>query len=196
MEANLSTIADNATARIAEAIKQRREHVGLTLRALAARSGISSSMISDVERGAKSPTIATLSALAQALGVPLSALVDDVAPPTGRIHVVRTSEQPESIDPTSGARRVSLTPTLSASKVELLRYAVPARSVAGPFAAHAAGTIEHMHLVAGRIRLVYGTEAVMLETGDSCTCVADAPHRFDNREGKVEALIYLVVERP
>jgi hypothetical protein len=37
---------------------------------------------------------------------------------------------------------------------------------------------------------------VMLEAGDSCTCLADTPHRFDNSEGDVEALIYIVVERP
>jgi mannose-6-phosphate isomerase-like protein (cupin superfamily) len=53
-----------------------------------------------------------------------------------------------------------------------------------------------MHLAAGSIRAVFGTEAVMLEAGDSCTCLADTPHRFDNSEGDVEALIYIVVERP
>jgi hypothetical protein len=37
---------------------------------------------------------------------------------------------------------------------------------------------------------------VTLEAGDSCTCFADTAHRFDNREGKVEALIYIVVEQP
>jgi hypothetical protein len=53
-----------------------------------------------------------------------------------------------------------------------------------------------MHLAAGSIRAVFGTDAVMLEAGDSCTCLADVPHHFDNRESEVEALIYIVVERP
>ena len=54
-----------------------------------------------------------------------------------------------------------------------------------------------MHLAAGSMRAVFGTDEVMLEAlGDSCACVADTPHRFDNRKSKVEALIYLVVERP
>jgi transcriptional regulator with XRE-family HTH domain len=164
------------------------------LRVLASRSGVSASMISDVERGTKSPTIATLSALAQALEMPLSALVDRDAP--GRIQVTRAREQPEFIDQTSGARRKSFGPVLATSKVEFLSYAVPPHTVAGPFEAHARGTIEHMHLAAGSIRAVFETEAVMLEVGDSCTCLADAPHRFDNSEGDVEALIYIVVERP
>jgi transcriptional regulator with XRE-family HTH domain len=194
MEVALSTIADNVTERIAQAIKNRREQLGLTLRVLASRSRVSASMISDVERGTKSPTIATLSALAQALEMPLSALVDSAAP--GRIQVTRAREQPEFIDPTSGARRNGFGPALAASKVEFLSYAVPPHTVAGPFEAHSRGTIEHMHLAAGSIRAVFGTEAVMLEAGDSCTCLADTPHRFDNSEGDVEALIYIVVERP
>jgi len=128
--------------------------------------------------------------------VPISALVDSAAPSTGHIHVVRASEHPEFIDPTSGARRDSFGPALAGSKVEFLRYAVAPHTVAGPFAPHASGTIEHMHLAAGSIRAVLGTDAVMLEAGDSCTCLADTPHRFDNRESEVEALIYIVVERP
>jgi transcriptional regulator with XRE-family HTH domain len=191
----LSTIKDNVTERLAQAIKHRREQLGLTLRALASTSGVSSSMISDIERGAKSPTISTLSALAQALGVTMSALVDSATPPNRRIHVVRASERPAIIDPTSGARRNSFGPVLAGSKVEFLRYGVAPHTMAGPFAAHASGTIEHMHLAAGSIRALFGTDAVMLETGDSCTCLADAPHCFDNREGDVEALIYIVVER-
>ncbi len=196
MEEALSTTEDNLIERVAHAIKNRREQLGLTLRVLASRSGVSSSMISDVERGAKSPTISILYALAQALGVPISALVDSAANPTRRTYVVRACERPEFIDPTSGARRDSFRPTVAGSKVEFLRYAVPPHSVAGPFAGHASGTIEHMHMAAGSIRAVFGTDAVMLKVGDSCTCLADAPHSFDNREGKVEALIYIVVERP
>jgi transcriptional regulator with XRE-family HTH domain len=195
MEVNLSTKADDVSARVALAIKLRRGQMGLSLRDLASLSGISASMISDIERGAKSPTISTLDTLARALGLPISALADRAAPLASRIHVVRAFERPNYTDAKSGAKRDSFGPTLPGSKVEFLSYAVPPRKVAGPFAAHAAGTIEHMHLAAGSIRAVFGSEAVTLEAGDSCTCFADAAHRFDNREGKVEALIYIVVER-
>jgi transcriptional regulator with XRE-family HTH domain len=192
----LSTIADTVTARVAQAIKSRREHLRLTLRELASRSGVSSSMISDIERGAKSPTLSTLSALVQALGMSMSALLDSASPPSRRIHVVRAAERSEVVDPISRARRDHFGPALAGSKVEFLRYAVPPLTLAGPFAPHPSGTIEHMHLAAGNIRAVFGSDAVMLEAGDSCTCLADVPHHFDNRESKVEALIYIVVERP
>jgi transcriptional regulator with XRE-family HTH domain len=193
---NLSSLRDDITARVAQAIRARREQLGLTLRVLAARSGVSSSMISDIERGAKSPTILTLSALAEALAVPISALVDGTTSATTRLRVVRASERLAFIDPASGARRDNFGPALAGSKVEFLRYAVPPHAVAGPFPAHASGTIEHVHLAAGTIRVMLGTDAVMLEAGDSCTCLADAQHGFDNREGDVEALLYLIIEPP
>jgi transcriptional regulator with XRE-family HTH domain len=196
MEINMSTKVDNISARVAHAIKQRREQLRLTLRDLAAMSRVSASTISDIEREAKSPTISTLDALAQALGLPMSAFTDSAAPLASRIHIVRAGERPRFVDAKSGAKRDSFGPTLPGSKVEFLSYAVPPRKMAGPFAAHANGTIEHMHVAAGSVRAVFGDEAVMLQAGDSCTCFADAVHHFDNREGKSEALIYIVVEQP
>lgn len=192
----MSTKADSISARVAHAIKQQREQLGLTLRDLSARSGISASTISDIERGAKSPTISTLDALLQALGLPMSAFTDSPMPPVSRIHVVRATERQKLVDPKSGATRDAFGPTLPGSKVEFLSYVVPARKVAGPFAAHASGTIEHLHVASGSVRVVLGHEAVTLQAGDSCTCFADAAHHFDNSEGGLEALIYIVVEQP
>src|SRR4051794_2194455 len=126
MEIKMSTKADDISARVARAIKQRREQLRLTLRDLAARSGVSASTISDIERGAKSPTISTLDALVQALGLPMSAFTDGAAPLASRILVVRTAERPKLVDAKSGARRDSFGPTLPGSKVEFLSYAVPA----------------------------------------------------------------------
>jgi transcriptional regulator with XRE-family HTH domain len=190
------TIKDNASERVARAIKERRERMGLTLRDLSAKSGISSSMISDVERAAKSPTIATVSALAEALGIPVSTLFESPRQRRGRIHVSRASKRSQIVDPGSGARRDGYRPALSTSKLEFVRYVVPARAQAGPFAAHAPGTIEHLLLAAGSIRVMFGSETALLRTGDCCTCMADAPHAFDNREGDVEALMYIVAEHP
>jgi transcriptional regulator with XRE-family HTH domain len=196
IEDKVSVTKDKVTERVALAVRDRREQQRLTLRELSATSGVSSSMISDIERGAKSPTIATLSALAEALGVTIATLVDVPVALTGRIHVVRASERTTSSDPTSGARRDSFKSPLTTSKVEFSRYTVPRRAMAGPFAAHATGTIEHMYLAAGSIVATFGVDSVTLGPGDCCSCAADAPHSFDNRSGKVEASIYIVLERP
>ena len=191
----MSTITDtDLSTRVGRAVKVRREQLALTLRALASRSGVSSSMISDIERGEKSPTISTLSTLAAALGTPMSALIERPIT-TRRIQVVRGSKRNSRIDRANGERRQSFGPAVTGSKVEFMSYAVPPHTTAGPFPAHAAGTIEHIHVAAGAVRLAVGDNAVSLEAGDSCSCYTDAIHLFDNARGDVEALIYLVREQ-
>ena len=191
----MSTITNNISTRVGRAVKARREELKLTLRALASRSGISSSMISDIERGEKSPTISTLSTLATALGTPISVLLDRPMPTTRCIQVVRGSNRNSYVDRTTGARRQSFGPAIAGSKVRFMRYAVPPHTTAGPFPAHEIGTIEHIHVAAGAVRVAVGDDAVSLKAGDSCSCFADAMHLFDNARGNVEALIYLVVEQ-
>jgi transcriptional regulator with XRE-family HTH domain len=192
----MSTIGDRTVARLAKAVRGRRTKLGLSIRALAAKSGVSASMISEIERGAKSPTVSTLSAVAAALRVTLASLLDPPARMRARLVVHRAAVRPSAIDPETGARREPFGPSFADSKVDFLRYRVPARAIAGPFAPHAAGTIEHLYLASGTIRFRLGPETALLAAGDSCTCIADAAHSFDNRDGKVEAVLYLVVEAP
>jgi transcriptional regulator with XRE-family HTH domain len=190
----LSTIEDKILLRMAGAIRSRRTHLSLTVRALAKKSGVSSSMISDVERGAKSPTISTLSALAAALGISVAALIEKPRTARKGIHVRRATDRKAVVNRVSGARQEPLDIPLAGSRITFLRYTVPPRALAGPFPAHLAGTIEHIHLVSGRLRFVLGKDTVLLAAGDSCVCIADAPHSFDNRESPAEAVLYLVTE--
>ena len=188
----LSTLEDEVSLRIGHAVKQRREAAGFSLRTLAARSGISSSMISDIERGAKSPTVVTVVRLAQALGVSAGVLVDGGTGLVPRIRVLRRGEGAGGEHPT---RWKSLGPAASGSRIEFVRYQIPPSTVLGPAAAHAAGTVEHMHVAAGTVRLTVGDETAELATGDSCSCRTDAPHGIENPDPSAEALIYLIVER-
>jgi hypothetical protein len=151
-------------------------------------------MISDVERALKSPTISTLAALAQALEMPLSAVID--SEPPVRMRVVRASERQLLVEPGTGAKRDRFGPAVTGSEVEFLRYVVPPHTLAGPFPAHAPGTIEHVYLASGTVRVIFGDDVGDLQTGDTCSCFADLPHCFDNREGESLADLIIVVEPP
>lgn len=166
----------------------------MTVRGLATRSGVSASMISDVERGLKSPTISTLAALAEALEMPLSTLVESPAP--ARMRVVKASERQWLVEAGTGSKRDRFGPAVTGSEVEFLRYVVPPHASAGPFAAHAPGTIEHVYVASGAVRITLGEDGADLRVGDTCSCFADVPHGFDNREGKVPAELIVVVEPP
>jgi transcriptional regulator with XRE-family HTH domain len=193
MEDMLSTLEDDEISlRTGRAVKQQREATGFSLRMLAARSGISSSMISDIERGAKSPTVTTLVRIAQALGVPAAVLVDGGRGPAPRIRVLRRGEGASGEDP---APWENLRPEAPDSRIDFVRYQIPPATALGPSAAHAAGTVEHMHVAAGTVRVTVGNETAELTAGDSCSCRVDAPHGVANPDPSVEALIYLIVER-
>ena len=188
----MSTLEDEISHRTGQAVKQRREAAGLSLRVLAARSGVSSSMISDIERGTKSPTVITVVRLAQALGVSASALVDGGAEQAPRIRILRHGDAAGGLHPAPWA---SLGPTTPGSRIDFVRYRIPPSAVLGPAAAHASGTIEHIYLAAGTIRVTVGEETVDLTAGDSCSRRADAAHGVENLDPVMEATIYLIVER-
>ncbi|MBS0248295.1 MAG: helix-turn-helix domain-containing protein [Proteobacteria bacterium] len=188
--------ADKLSVDIGLALKSRRERRGLSLRAVGSASGISASMISELERGAKSPTISTLAAIARALDIALPELLQSAAPSDKRIKVVRGGSRERTSDRKSGGQREDIGVELAGSKIEFLRYTVPAGKMAGPFPAHAKGTIEHLHVAAGGITTTFGEETETLAAGDSCACQADIAHYFDNRAGSSEAQLYIVVERP
>jgi transcriptional regulator with XRE-family HTH domain len=168
--------------------------MGLTVRGLASRSGVSSSMISDVERALKSPTISTLAALSKALEMPLSTLVESRTP--ARMRVVKASERQWLVESGTGAKRDRFLPAVAGSEVEFLRYVVPPRTLVGPFPAHAPGTIEHVYVAAGTVRVTLGDDVADLQAGDSCSCYADLAHGFDNRDGEIPAELFIVVEPP
>lgn len=188
----MSTLEDEVNLRTGRAVKQRREAAGLSMRMLAAQSGISSSMISDIERGAKSPTVITVVRLAAALGVSAAALVDEGKGTAPRIRILRRGDGACGEHPT---RWENLGPVGLNSRIDFVLYRIPPFTVLGPSAAHASGTFEHVHVAAGTVRITVGDEAAELYAGDSCSCRADVPHGVENPDPSVEALIYLIVER-
>ena len=192
MEDTQSTLKDEVNLRTGRAVKQQREAAGFSLRMLAARSGISSSMISDIERGAKSPTVTTVARLAEALGVSAAALIEEGTGPAPRIRVLRSSEGASGEHP---ARWKSLGPAAPGSRIDFVRYQIPPATVLGPATAHPPGTVEHMHVASGTVRVTVGDETAELSAGDSCSCRADVPHGVENPDPSAEALIYLIVER-
>jgi transcriptional regulator with XRE-family HTH domain len=71
-----------ARARLGEAIAARRHELGLTRREVAERAGLSYPYVAQLERGQKSPSSASLFALAAALEVPVADLLGEVESPS------------------------------------------------------------------------------------------------------------------
>ena len=176
--------------RLGARVRELRGRLGLTLDALAGRSGVSRAMISKLERGEKNPTLVVAAKLAEGLGVTLSQLVgvDErrevvVVPREGRM-VMR--------DPETGFERQLLSPTFLGRGVEFLRNEIPEGSTSGAFPPHRKGVAEYLVVERGRLRAVHGGEEYLLEEGDAAFFEADVTHRFDNAGAGV-CSYYLVI---
>jgi transcriptional regulator with XRE-family HTH domain len=169
--------------------KLRRER-GLTLEALAERSGVSRAMISKVERGEKTPTLVVAAKIAEGLGVGLSQLLgveerrEVVVVPRDRRMVVR--------DPETGFERQLLSPTSGGRGAEFVRNVLPEGSTSGELPPHRRGVEEYLVVEKGRLRAILAGEEYLLKEGDALYFEADVPHRFDNA-GVGECSYYLVI---
>jgi len=150
-------------------------------------------MISEAERGTKSPTIAVLSALAEALEVPLSRLVAEEAS-AETMQVIRAADRRRLVDP-SGVARETLAPTTEAHGLEFVRFVLPVGTDGGDFAPHRTGTAERIYVERGRVEIRNGGDRVVLGAGDSVFFFADRPHGTRN-VGNDEAVLYLVIDPP
>jgi transcriptional regulator with XRE-family HTH domain len=70
---------------VAAQVRRRREALGLSNGALAARAGISKAMLSKIEHRRTSCSMSTLARLADALAVPVSALLDEAPAEDGDV---------------------------------------------------------------------------------------------------------------
>jgi transcriptional regulator with XRE-family HTH domain len=65
------------TGLLGAAIRERRTFLRISQEELAVRSGLNRTYLSDVERGARNPSIKTIEKIAQALQVPVVKLFED-----------------------------------------------------------------------------------------------------------------------
>lgn len=67
---------DDVRARLAVNLRKLRQDRGLSQEAFADEAGLHRTYVSDIERGARNPTITVVDKIARALGVPLGRLLD------------------------------------------------------------------------------------------------------------------------
>lgn len=164
----------------------------LSLRDLADRSGVSAPMLSQVERGETSPTLAIAAKIAAGLELSLSQLLrlDE----GDGVVVVRAGERLLG-GHAKGHRYEVLTPPLPGQRAEVSAHTLsPGAATGGPGdpPIHEPGSRETAIVLAGTLRLVCDGFPHDLETGDAVTFDADLPHHLEN-PGRTEAQFMSVV---
>jgi transcriptional regulator with XRE-family HTH domain len=172
-------------------VKSLREAMDLSLRDLAERSGVSAPMLSQVERGETSPTLAVAQKIAAGLDLTLSQLLrlDE----DRHVVVVRAGEGRSRRR--RGHRLEELTPPLPGQRADVSLHALaPGSATGGPGdpPLHEPGSRETAVVLGGEVELFIDGQRHELGEGDSVTFDADLPHHFENN-GSSEARFIAVV---
>jgi XRE family transcriptional regulator, regulator of sulfur utilization len=173
-------------------VRALREGMGLSLRDLAERCGVSAPMLSQVERGETSPTLTIAAKIAGGLELTLSQLLRlDEA---DGVSVVRADQRLLG-DHADGHRYEVLTPPVPGQRAEVSHHELaPGSATGGPGdpPIHEPGSRETAVVLDGRLRLVCDGVAHDLGEGDAVTFDADLPHHFEN-PGRRESRFIAVV---
>jgi transcriptional regulator with XRE-family HTH domain len=165
---------------IAARVRSLRAAQSLSLDELAAKSGVSRSMISLVERGETSPTAVVLDKLATGLGVVLHALFEASTPETPKSPLARRDEQPMWQDPESGYQRRSVSPTGRPQPMRLTEVLFPAGARVAFENGGAVRVHQQVWLLEGRMVVTAGGETHRLREGDCLAMDLDLPTMFHN----------------
>jgi transcriptional regulator with XRE-family HTH domain len=187
-------LAETSSGELAEVgtrIRTLREAMGLSLRDLAERSGVSAPMLSQVERGTTSPTLTIAARIAAGLDLSLSQLLrlDE----DGHVVVVRRGHGRKR--GRGGHRVEELTPPLPGQRADVSLHRLGPGAVtggAGDPPIHEPGSRETAVVLEGTAILAVDGERHELRTGDSVTFDADLPHHFENSGEQPAALLAVV----
>lgn len=202
---------------VGERIREERMLRGRSVRQLARDVGVSASLISQIENGRSRPSVSTLYAIAQALGISIEDVFDTAveAAPASAPPVLRRPSVAEAL--ASAATEVALGPLIRPSEREILEldsgvtwerlgriagahvdfmlvtYAPGGSSSStGQLMRHAGD--EYGYLISGALILTLGFAEHELGPGDAVSFASSTPHRYRN-DGEVPAVgIWAVVE--
>jgi transcriptional regulator with XRE-family HTH domain len=172
-------------------VKSLREAMDLSLRDLSDRSGVSAPMLSQVERGGTSPTLAVAQKIANGLDLTLSQLLrlDE----DRHVVIVRSSDR--RTHRRRGHKVQELTPPLPGQRSDVSEHTLAPGAATGAAddpPMHEPGSRETAIVLDGAVELFIDGQRHELAEGDSVTFDADLPHHFENNSSSEARLIAVV----
>lgn len=181
------------TQRLAARVREERTAKGLSLDALSKLSGVSRSMLSQIERGESSPTVASLWNLTRALNVDFSRLLDEEAAEQAAIREhLRAGQVPVIRDRSAGCdiRILSSPDEVGQTEVYDIDFNAGAALESAP---HKTGCTEHLTVISGSVEVLSDGEQAVADAGDTVRYAADVDHAI---RAEHAARVILVVKNP
>ena len=170
-------------------VKALRADRGWSLEALANASGVSRSMLSQIEREQANPTLAVTLRIAQSFGMTLGELLE-VPGASSAVTVIRANDHAYHYRSDRFCRVRTLSPLNLEKDVEFYEVQLEAGGALRS-APHFEGTREFLTVQKGQVRVESAGDAEDLGPGDSASYRADVAHAIINL-GKGEAVVFLV----
>lgn len=172
-------------------VKKLRTDRGWSLEELAGASGVSRSMLSEIEREKANPTLTVTFRIARAFGLTLQELIESAETSASKIQVIRASDRAQVYRSDKQCEIRTLSPLNLEKDVEFYELTLrPGGALRSQ--PHFEGTREFLTVEEGGVRIESGTDTDELTKGDSGTYRADVPHAILNT-GRGPAVVFLVV---
>ena len=169
-------------------LRDLRQQKGLSIRALATRSGLAINTLSMIEKGKTSPSVSTLQILARTLEVPITAFFEPAQVEKNMVFVKRQQRPAVTVDTTLLEH---LGKDLAGSAVQPFVVTLQPNSGSGQNPIVHTGH-EFVYCLRGQIRYEINSETLLLEPGDSIVFESHLPHSWHN-DSETEAQVILVL---
>lgn len=179
--------ASPAPDQLGQIVRTQRVAAGLSLNALSAASGVSSGLLSQIERGNGNPSYNTLIKLAHTLGIGVGEFFGGPEPEPKLAGLVRADARRRLLLSEHDMVYELLTPSMH-GRLGMIRAQMAAgwSNEAVPFLHEGE---ECIVIVEGELVVVVGSERYELSLGDSLTYDASMPHWYANVTDRPAVLI-------
>ncbi|MDY7529358.1 MULTISPECIES: helix-turn-helix domain-containing protein [Cryobacterium] len=155
-------------------LRAARQAKNLTLEAVSTAAGVTSGFLSRMERDQVSPSVSSLVAICDVVGLRVGELFE--APAT---QIVRAGEGAPINFGGQGAEEFLLTPGVQ-THMQVIHSRIQPGGSAGPDLYELESEAEFVLVLAGSLELVIGEDVFLLATGDAMTFRGRDPHRWRN----------------
>lgn len=179
---------DNLNEIVANNLKAIREEKKLSLDKVAELTGVSKSMLGQIERGESNPTITTVWKIANGLKISFTALINT---PQQDTAIIGRNEVKPLIEDNGKYRIYPYFPYEDGRRFEMYSVEIDKGGYLSADA-HTEGTQEFITVYDGELTIRVNNQEFAVKEGDSIRFRADKPHAYHNSGGKLTRLSMVI----
>ena len=161
---------------IGRQVRAYRKKMEITVVDLASQAGLSAGMLSKIENGLTSPSLATLRALADALQIPVTALFRSYDEVSDAMHVKAGEGLKIERRGTRAGHQYQLLGHSTHPALAVEPYLITITEESDVFPRFQHSGLEFLYIIEGSVKYRHGDSVYELEAGDSLFFDADKPH--------------------